>query len=187
SRPVTNEKEQSVNQELIPVVIAIDASKSMLAQDVYPSRLKMAKKKISDLIKSSKQLSVGIIIFGESSFILSPLTNDFVSLNFLIENFDYNLSISNGSNIFSALEASNKLLNNYKSKNILLLSDGGNASDYKDEIEYANKNNLNIYIITIATNKPTPIPTKDGYLNDKDGNIAMVKLNENIKKLSLNT
>lgn len=187
ARPVTNEKEQSVNQELIPIVIAIDASKSMLAQDVYPSRLKMAKKKILNLIKSSNQLSVGIIIFGQSSFILSPLTNDFVSLNFLIENFNYNLSISNGSNIFSALEASNKLLNNYKSKNILLLSDGGNGSDYKDEIEYANKNNLNVYIITIATNKPTPIPTKNGYLNDKDGNIAMVKLNESIKNLSLNT
>ncbi|PLY10367.1 MAG: hypothetical protein C0626_05125 [Arcobacter sp.] len=187
SRPVSNEKEQNIQQELIPIVIAIDASKSMLAQDVYPSRLKMAKKKILDLIKSSKQLSIGIIIFGESSFILSPLTNDFLSLNFLIENFDYNLNISNGSNIFSALEASNKLLKDYKSKNILLLSDGGNANEYQEEIEYANKNDLNIYTITIATNDPTPIPTKDGYLNDIDGNIAMVKLNENIKKLSLNT
>ncbi len=187
SRPVTNEKEQDIQQELIPLVIAIDASKSMLAQDVYPSRLQMAKRKISSLIKSSNELSIGIIIFGESSFILSPLTNDFVSLNFLMENFDFNLSISNGSNIFSALEASNKLLGNYKSKNILLLSDGGNASDYKEEIEYANKNNLNIYTITIATNKPTPIPSKDGYLNDTNGNIAMVRLNENIKNLSLNT
>jgi len=187
SRPVSNEKEENINQELIPIVIAIDASKSMLAQDVYPSRLKMAKKKILDLIKSSKQLSIGVIIFGESSFILSPLTNDFLSLNFLIENFDYNLNISNGSNIFSALEASNKLLKDYKSKNILLLSDGGNANEYQEEIEYANKNDLNIYSITIATNNPTPIPTKDGYLNDKDGNIAMVKLNENIKKLSLNS
>ncbi|WP_419765435.1 MAG: VWA domain-containing protein [Arcobacter sp.] len=187
SRPVSDEKEQNINQELIPIVIAIDASKSMLAQDVYPSRLKMAKKKILDLIKSSKQLSIGIIIFGESSFILSPLTNDFTSLNFLVENFDYNLNISDGSNIFSALEASNKLLKDYKSKNILLLSDGGNANNYQEEIEYANKNNLNIYTITIATNNPTPIPTKDGYVNDKDGNIAMVKLNENIKKLSLNS
>ncbi|RXJ79479.1 VWA domain-containing protein [Arcobacter sp. F2176] len=187
ARPVTNEKEQNIKQEVIPVVVAIDASKSMLAQDVLPSRLKMAKKKVLDLIKSPNQLSIGVIIFGQSSFILSPLTNDFTSLNFLLQNFDYDLNINNGSNIFSALEASNKLLKNYKSKNIILLTDGGNEGDYKKEIEYANKNNQNIYIITIATNKPTPIPLKDGYENDKDGNIAMVKLNESIKKLSLNT
>lgn len=187
ARPVTNEKEQNINQEVIPVVVAIDASKSMLAQDVFPSRLKMAKKKVLDLVKSPNQLSLGVIIFGQSSFILSPLTNDFTSLNFLLQNFDYNLNINNGSNIFSALEASNKLLKDYKSKNIILLTDGGNEGEYKKEIEYANENNQNIYIITIATKKPTPIPLKDGYENDKDGNIAMVKLNESIKKLSLNT
>lgn len=116
ARPVTNEKEQSINQEVIPVVVAIDASKSMLAQDVFPSRLKMAKKKVLDLIKAPNQLSVGVIIFGQSSFILSPLTNDFTSLDFLLQNFDYNLNINNGSNIFSALEASNKLLKTINQK-----------------------------------------------------------------------
>ncbi len=187
SRPVTNEKEQNIEQELVPVIFAIDASKSMLAQDVYPNRLTMAKNKILNLIKTPNELSIGVLIFGESSFILSPLTNDFSSLNFLIENFDYNLNINDGSNIFSALEASNKLLKDYKSKNVIFLTDGGNNESFDEEIDYANKNNLNVYTITIANNTPTPIPTKNGYLNDKDGNIVMVKLNENIKSLSLNT
>ncbi|WP_428026969.1 vWA domain-containing protein [Arcobacter sp.] len=187
SRPVTNEKEQNIEQELVPVIFAIDASKSMLAQDVYPNRLTMAKNKILNLIKTPNELSIGVLIFGESSFILSPLTNDFSSLNFLIENFDYNLNINDGSNIFSALEASNKLLKNYKSKNVIFLTDGGNNDSFDEETDYANKNNLNVYTITIANTTPTPIPTKNGYLNDKNGNIVMVKLNENIKSLSLNT
>ena len=187
SRPVTNEKEQNINQELIPLVIAIDVSKSMLAQDIYPNRLLMAKNKIKNLIKLPNELTIGVIIFGESSFILSPLTNDFTSLGFIIENFDYNLNINNGSNIFSALEASNKLLKEYKTKNVILLSDGGSSEKYDEEIKYANDNNLNIYTITIATNNPTPIPTPDGYVKDENGNIVMVKLNEKIKDLAINT
>jgi len=187
SRPVSHEKEQNINQELVPLVIAIDTSKSMLAQDVYPNRLTMAKNKILRLIKSPNQLSIGVLIFAKSSFILSPLTNDFTSLKFLIENFDYNLDINDGSNIYSALEASNKLLKDYKSKNILFLTDGGNSDEYKEEIEYANKNNLNVYTITIGTDAPTPIPSKDGYLKNKNGDIAMVKINQKIKELSLKT
>jgi len=187
SRPVSNKKEQNINQELVPLVIAIDTSKSMLAQDVYPNRLTMAKNKILRLIKSPNELSIGVLIFAKSSFILSPLTNDFTSLKFLIENFDYNLDINDGSNIYSALEASNKLLKDYKSKNILFLTDGGNSDEYKEEIEYANKNNLNVYTITIGTDAPTPIPSKDGYLKNKNGDIAMVKINQKIKELSLKT
>ncbi len=188
ARPVINPKEQNITQEVIPLVIAIDVSKSMLAQDIYPNRLEMAKNKIIELINKPNNLAIGITIFAKSSFVLSPLTYDFTSLKFIINNFDYKLNIDDGSNILDVLEASNKLLKDSPSKNIILLSDGGNKKDYNKEIEFANKNNITVYTLALATNKPTPIPSaNNSYLTNKNGEIVTVSLNEAIKELSLKT
>ncbi len=188
SRPVINEKEQSFEQEVASIVIAIDVSKSMLANDIYPNRLTMAKQKLLTIIEESKQNALAVILFAKSSFILSPVTQDFNSLKILVENLNTGINFDNGSNIFSTLEATNKLLKDYENKNLLLLTDGGNATSYEKEIKYANKNKINVYTIAIATNKASAIKLDNGkFLTKDDGSIVTVALNENIKKLSLNT
>lgn len=187
ARPVINPKEQNITQEVTPLVIAIDVSKSMLAQDIYPSRLEMAKNKIKTLISEHSNMAVGIVIFAKSSFILSPLSYDFTSLKFIINNFDYKVNIDDGSNILDALEASNKLLKDYPNKNILLLTDGGNKKSYEKEIEYAKNHNIAIYTLGLATSNPTPIPNNNGFLTNKNGEIVTVSLNKAIKDLSLKT
>jgi len=188
ARPVINEKEQSFKQEVASIVIAIDVSKSMFANDVYPNRLAMAKQKLLNIIDESKQNALAVILFAKSSFILSPVTQDFNSLKILVENLNTGMNFDNGSNIFSTLEATNKLLKDYENKNLLLLTDGGNASSYEKEIEYAKENKINVYTIAIATNKASAIKLDDGkFLTKDDGSIVTVALNENIKKLSLNT
>ena len=184
SRPVMNEQEQSIKQELNAIVVAIDVSKSMLAQDLYPTRLDMAKLKLEKIIEKSKHNALGLVIFAKSAFILSPITQDFNSLKYIVKNFDSKIDFNNGSNIYAMLEASNKLFKNYEHKNIILLSDGGNNTSYKDEIDFLEKNKLNLYTISLASNKPTPIPTKDGYMTDSNGDIITIKRNESIKKLS---
>jgi Ca-activated chloride channel family protein len=188
SRPVMNEKEQSFQQEVASIVIAIDVSKSMLANDIYPNRLTMAKQKLLNIIEESKQNALAVILFAKSSFILSPVTQDFNSLKILVKNLNTGMNFDNGSNIFSTLEATNKLLKDYENKNLLLLTDGGNATSYEKEIEYAKENKINVYTIAIATNKASAIKLDDGkFLTKEDGSIVTVALNENIKKLSLNT
>jgi Ca-activated chloride channel family protein len=187
ARPVTNKKEISIKQEVTPIVVAIDVSKSMLANDIFPNRLEMAKNKLKILIENSKHNAVGVLLFAKSAFILSPLTQDFNSLSYLVQHFDNGLNFDNGSNIFALLEASNKLLKNYTNKNILILSDGANKENFEQEINYANKHQLHIYTLGLATTKPTPIKIKEDYLTDKQGNIVTVSLNENIKNLSLET
>jgi len=188
SRPVMNEKEQSFKQEVASIVIAIDVSRSMLANDVYPNRLVMAKQKLLNIIDESKQNALAVILFAKSSFILSPVTQDFNSLKILVENLNTGMNFDNGSNIFSTLEATNKLLKDYENKNLLLLTDGGNATSYEKEIEYANEHKINVYTIAVATNKASAIKLDDGkFLTKNDGSIVTVSLNENIKKLSLNT
>lgn len=188
SRPVINEKESNFKQEANAIAIAIDVSRSMLANDISPNRLTHAKRKLLDIIENSNENALAVILFAKSSFILSPLTQDFNSLKILIENLDTGINFDNGSNIFSTLETTAKLLKNYENKNLLLLSDGGNNSDFEKEIEFARENKINIYTIGLASSKASPIKLEDGnFLTKKDGSIVTVSLNENIKKLSLGT
>jgi len=188
ARPVTNEKVHDTKKQLNAVIIAIDVSKSMMANDIYPNRLEFAKNKLLDIIKLSKSNALGVILFAKSSFLLSPVTQDFTSLKILIENLDTGINFDNGTNIYSTLESTNKLLKNYKSKNLIILSDGADKKEFKEEIEFANKNNINIYVIATATKKGSAIKLKDGnYLVDAKGNIVTLGLNENIKNLSLQT
>ncbi|MBU3015670.1 VWA domain-containing protein [Poseidonibacter lekithochrous] len=188
ARPVTNEKTHDSKQQLNAVVIAIDVSKSMMANDIYPNRLEFAKKKLLDIIDTSKNNALGVILFAKSSFLLSPVTQDFTSLKILIENLDTGINFDNGTNIYSTLETTNKLLKNYKSKNLILLSDGADKKEFNEEIEFANKNNINIYVIATATKKGSAIKLKDGnYLVDAKGNIVTLGLNEHIKTLSMET
>ena len=188
ARPVAQEKEHSFKQEVASIVVAIDVSKSMLANDIYPNRLTLAKQKLLEIIKQSKENALAVILFAKSSFILSPVTQDFNSLKILVDNLNTGTNFDNGSNIFSTLETTNKLLKDYDNKNLLLLTDGGNNSEYEEEIEFAKKNQINIYTIALATKKASPIKLENGdFLTNNDGSIVTVALNEKIKKLSLNT
>jgi Ca-activated chloride channel family protein len=185
ARPVMDKKDINVNQKLIPIVIALDLSKSMQATDIYPNRVSLAKKKLKDIITLSPNATVGILLFAKDSFILSPVTEDFVSLNYIVTNLDTSVQLSNGSNISSVLQATNHMLNDYKVKNLVILSDGGNDDSYEEELEFAKDNNIAVYSIGLATKQGSPIPEKEGYLTDKNGKIVNVKLNESIKNLSI--
>ena len=185
SRPVLNEKEHTIKQNLIPIVIALDVSTSMLVSDIYPNRISLAKKKLQKIIEKSKNSTIGVLLFAKDSFILSPVTEDFLSLKYIVDNLDTNLNFLNGSNIFSTLDATKYMLEDFKVKNLIILSDGGNSNEYTNELKFAKENDIVIYSIGIATKEGAPIPKKDGYLTNEKGDIVTVKLNESIKHLSL--
>jgi len=187
SRPVVNKQEHNIKQKLIPIVIALDISKSMKANDIYPNRISLAKQKLKALIKKGNNATIGIVLFAKDSFILSPVTEDFVSLNYIVDNLDTDVNLPNGSNIFGTLETTKLMLEDYKVKNLIILSDGGNKQDYKNEIEFAKKENIAVYAIGLATKKGAAIPIDNGYLTDKNGKIVTVKKNESIKQLALDT
>lgn len=185
ARPVMDEKEQKIEQEIIPLIVAIDISKSMMAQDVFPSRLELSIKKLETLINKATNHSIGVVLFGQNAFILSAVTNDFNSLKQIVSQLDFQQEASAGSNIQAMLEASNALLKNYQSKNIILLSDGGNKENYDQELEYIKEHDIKLYTIAVATNDPTPIPTSNGYQTKEDGTIVLIQRNDAIKDLSL--
>ena len=185
ARPVINKKEQNVKQSLIPLVIALDVSTSMLAQDIYPNRISLAKKKLQQIIKNAQNTTIGVVLFAKDSFILSPVTEDFISLKFIVDNLNTNLDFLNGSNIFSTLEATKYMLDEYKVKNLIILSDGGNDNEYTEELEFTKENAIVIYSIGLATEDGAPMPKDGSYITNSNGDIVTVKLNESIKNLSL--
>lgn len=189
SRPVINQKEQDIKQKLIPIVVALDVSTSMMATDIYPNRISLAKEKLKHIISLSQNATIGVLLFAKDSFVLSPVTEDFISLNYIVKNLETNLNFPNGSNIFATLDATNYMLEDFNVKNLIILSDGGNSDDYKEEIAFAQDKNIAVYTIGVATKKGAVIPNKKdgGYLTDKDGNIVTVSLNESIKELALET
>lgn len=188
ARPVSNEKTKEIESNLIPIVIAIDVSKSMKANDLYPNRVDFAKRKLLNILEISSNNTIGVILFAKSSFLLSPLTQDFNSLKILLNNLDTTINFDNGTNIYSTIETSLKLLKNYSNKNLILLTDGGDNEDFGKEIKFAKQNNIKIYTIALATKEGSVIQEENrNYLTDKKGNIVNLKLNEKIKDLSLKT
>lgn len=184
-RPVMDKKELDLKQKLIPIVIALDLSKSMYATDIYPNRISLAKKKLKEIITYAKNTTIGVVLFAKDSYILSPVTEDFLSLNYIVDNLDTNIDVANGSNIAAVMEATNHMLSDFSVKNLIILSDGGNEKEYEEELEFAKENSISVYSIGLATKQGSPIPVKDGYLTDKKGKIVSVKLNDSIKNLSL--
>jgi len=149
AQPVLNYK--NINEShFTPLVIALDISKSMSLTDVYPNRLSFAKKKIDSILDKYPNLRVSLLLFSRDAYLAYPMSEDFSSLKYLLNNLDQNFK--SGSNLFAALEGSKQILRKYKSKNILLLSDGTSSHDFTQEKIYLKDNNLTLNILYISKN-----------------------------------
>ena len=185
ARPIINNGEIKVKSSFINMVVAIDMSRSMFANDIYPTRFSFAKKKFFDMLDNLKNTKVSLIGFSNQTFLISPLTQDLHSLKFLTQNLNIDNITLKGTNILNTLQTANDLFEKQENKILFLLTDGSDKTDFKDEVQYAKKNNITIYIYNIGTKKGGIIDTPNGALKDNNGNIVVVQRNENIKTLAL--
>jgi len=146
AQPVLHDR-YSENTDIIPLVIALDISSSMDANDIYPSRLRYAKKKIASLLEMQPKLKVAVILFAKDAYLAYPMSDDLDSLHYVVSTVPFRSRP--GSNLFAALEAGQSMLQGYSSKNILLLSDGTNTDDFSDELVYLKKNKLRLNTLYI--------------------------------------
>jgi Ca-activated chloride channel family protein len=187
ARPQIDNGEIEVKSSFINVVTAIDMSKSMFANDVYPNRFKFAKKKFFDSLQYFEKTKMALIGFSSQSFLISPLTEDFHSLKFLGKNLNLDYLNLKGTDIMVTLESANNLFGNEKKKNLLMFTDGGDQKSFNKEIAYAKEHNIIVYIYNIGTDKGGVIKDKNGVLKDKNGDIVVVKRTDNIKELAMET
>ncbi len=187
ARPQINNGEIKVKSSFINIVSAIDMSKSMFANDIYPNRFEFAKMKFFNALEHLKKTKVALIGFSTQTFLISPLTEDFHSLKFLAKNLNLDYLSLKGTDILSTLEAANNLFGKEKKKILLIFTDGGDKSDFSKEIAYANEHNIAVYIYNIGTKKGGIIKGKNGVLKDQKGDIVVVKRTDAIKELALKT
>jgi Ca-activated chloride channel family protein len=194
-QPQWGRKEVMVQQEGRDVLIALDVSGSMQAQDIKPSRLAFVKLKIRKLLSRLSFERVGLILFSGSAFIQCPLTADYRTFLLFLDQVTTE-SISSGTTaIGSAVLKAAELFNrsqNRKNKLLLLITDGEDFASRIDEVtQVIEKEKITVFSWGAGTLQGAPVPLFDargvvtGYAKDKNGQIATTCLNEELlKKLS---
>ena len=187
ARPQVDNGEVKVKSSFINVITGIDMSKSMFANDVYPTRFAFAQQKFLGSLEYFKNAKVALMGFSSQTFLISPLTQDFNSLKFLTKNMRPEYLSLSGTDILTTLSSANEMFGEEKKKILLLFTDGGDQKEFDREIVYAKEHNIVVYIYNIGTTKGGVIKEKSGVLKDKDGNIVVVKRTDNIKALAMKT
>jgi len=171
---------KSVKRSGVDVVFALDVSKSMLAEDVAPSRLEKAKLIINNIIDKLGGDRVGIIIYAGSAYPLLPITTDHSAAKMFLENANPNMLSSQGTAIGEALSLAQKFFNDKEQTNrfLFIISDGENHEEGLSEaIDQSAKTSIKTFTIGVGTQKGGPIPIKNkgsiSYKKDKDGNMVI--------------
>ncbi|HUH42654.1 MAG TPA: VWA domain-containing protein [Sulfurimonas sp.] len=187
SQPVIKEGSVEIKAKSADVMVALDISDSMLAQDVYPNRLEAAKRKALSLLQEAKDERIGIVAFAKNSYLVSPLSFDKASVSFLLQQLDTTSITEKGSDFLSVIETVQKIQKDESKKTLLILSDGGDKSDFSSEIALAKKSGITVFILGIATKQGAPIKRDDGTFIKYNDEIIISKLNENIASLATKT
>ena len=185
ARPVIPKGEVTIKSSTIDILVGIDVSKSMLANDIYPNRLEFAKKRVIEFMNSFKKARFGVVAFSSQGFLVSPLSEDTQTVEYLVKNLSVNSINQKGTDLFTPLELANRILKNDKQKILVLFTDGGDSKDFSKEIEFAKKNNIRVYIYAVGTKKGSTIKEGNSLMTDRNGNIVVVKLNSAIKELAV--
>jgi Ca-activated chloride channel family protein len=171
----------------VDILIAIDTSLSMLAQDIKPDRLQKAKLEISSLIDKLKGDRVGLLTFAGDSFMQCPLTLDYNAAKMFLSIIEPGMMPKPGTAIGDAIRTAVKGFNKKERKHkvLVLLTDGeDHDTDPIGAANEAKRGGVIIYTIGIGTKKGEPIPVMDesgkvnGYKKDKSGEVVMTKLDE---------
>ncbi len=187
ARPVIDRGEIKVKTSTIDIIAAFDISRSMFADDIYPNRLELAKRKFDAFLNDVKETRVGVIGFSSRAFMISPLTEDFSTLRYLVGNMNPETVSLRGTDVMQALEQTDALLAKSRKKALLLFTDGGDDKDFSKEIDYAKSHGIVVFVYNIGTEKGGVIKTERGVMTDKKGDIVVVRRNDAIKQLALDT
>ncbi|MEL6180975.1 MAG: VWA domain-containing protein, partial [Myxococcota bacterium] len=210
ARPQWGEKPRTLKREGIDIAVALDISRSMLAQDANPSRLRAAKDELSRVLGQLNGDRVGLVVYAGISFAQSPLTGDYGAIRFYLNKLDPDMIPVGGTASGRALIDAVELLTGERLKRgkeeaeptapskhkraktqlILLITDGeDHQGDPEEAARLAQERGIRIYTIGFGSDKGEPIPMHDdagnltGYKKDRQGNTVYTKLNaEQLKK-----
>ena len=183
SRPQIGAKLKEHETKGAEIMIALDVSNSMLAEDYSPNRLERAKLAISRLVDKLRDDRIGLIVFAGNSFVQLPITTDYVSAKMFLNTISTESVPIQGTAIGEAINTAIRSFSaqSEKSRAIIIITDGENHED--DPVAAATQAaEMGIRVFTIGVGSPEgkPIPMDGGLLKDRDGNIVVTRLDESV-------
>lgn len=188
ARPKWGAQPVTLTQKGVDIVFVIDASRSMLAEDITPNRLERAKLEISDFVERLKGDRIGLTIFAGSCYTACPLTVDYNAFTLFLREVHPSLMARQGTRLGDAIRLAQEsfLAGERKYKAMILLTDGeDHGSDPLAAAEAAKEEGIRVYTIGIGNPEGEPIPVKDptnenviSYVKDARGKVVMSRLDK---------
>ena len=184
ARPQFGQKEKTIKRQGIEVMVALDISNSMLAEDVAPNRLDRAKQMLSKMMDNMVDDKVGLVVFAGEAFTQLPITCDYVSAKMFLNTTSPALIQSQGTAIGAALRTAMASFGTAESeagRAIVLITDGENHED--DAVAMAKQayeHGIQVFVVGIGKPEGSPIPKAgtNEYMKDRSGHVVVSKLNE---------
>ena len=185
ARPQYGTKEQTVKRQGIEVMIALDISNSMLAEDVAPNRLERAKQMLSKLVDQMVDDKLGLVVFAGDAFTQIPITCDYVSAKMYLQSITPDIIPAQGTAIGKAITtcvSSFGTEDTEKSRAIILITDGENHEDNAQEAaKMAKEKGIHVFVVGIGKPEGSPIPDgRGGFKKDRQGTVVVSRLSEDM-------
>lgn len=186
ARPQMGTKISQEKSKGIEVIISLDISNSMRAEDVVPSRLDKSKMLVENMVDNFTNDKVGLVVFAGDAFIQLPITSDYVSAKMFLQNTDPSLIATQGTDLAGAIELSSKSFTQQDKvgRAILIITDGEDHEGGAIEAaEKARKNGIRVFVLGVGSTKGSPVPDGNGgYMKDNSGQEVISALNEEMCK-----
>lgn len=164
------------------IMICLDVSNSMLAEDYSPNRLDRAKLAISRIVDRLQDDRIGLIVFAGTSFVQLPITTDYVSAKMFLSSINTESVPVQGTAIGDAIMTAAKSFSaqSEKSRAIIVITDGENHEDDPvDATAQVADMGIKVYTIGVGSLRGQPIPKDGDLMKDREGNIVVTRLDEN--------
>jgi len=183
AQPQFGSKEETVKRNGIEVMIALDVSNSMLAEDIKPNRLEKAKQMLSQLVDNLENDRIGLIVFAGDAFVQLPITVDYVSAKMFLSTINTQIVPRQGTAIGTAIDLSIKSFGqaNESGRAIIVITDGENhEDDAVGAAKLAVENGITVNVVGMGRPEgaPIPIPGTMSFWKDRNDNVVVTKLNE---------
>lgn len=183
ARPQFGSKLETVKRQGVEVMIALDISNSMLAQDVQPSRLEKAKRLVAQLVDKMENDKVGMIVFAGDAFTQLPITSDYISAKMFLESINPSLISKQGTAIGAAINLATRSFTPQEGvgRAVIVITDGENHEGGAVEAaKAATEKGIQVSVLGVGMPDGAPIPVEgtNDFRRDRDGNVVVTRLNE---------
>ncbi|MCT4616480.1 MAG: VWA domain-containing protein [Marinifilaceae bacterium] len=182
--PQFGTKLQTVKRKGVEIIICLDVSNSMMAQDIQPNRLERAKRSISKMIDKLGDDKIGLVVFAGEAYTQLPITSDYASAKLFLSSINTGIVPVQGTAIGNAIRLATKSFSpeSKAEKSIIVITDGENhEDDAMQAASDAQSSGIKIHTIAMGTTEGAPIPINPGsstFRKDREGNIVISKLDQ---------